>query len=128
MIYKVPSHQPGFPRVVFELPSCVWADRIYVTGSFNNWDKTQGPMLQDRDGVWRAILELPAGQTYEFRYVIDGRWQTDYHADGFTDNEYGSHNSIVDLSTLMVLPMSGRVSSQVPDGHVVVAPHLPAPQ
>lgn len=127
MIYKVPSHQPGFARVVFELPSCVWADRIYVTGSFNNWDKTQDPMIQDRDGVWRAILELPAGQTYEFRYIIDGRWQTDYHADGFTDNEYGSHNSIVDLSTLMVVPIGGRISSQVPDGHVIVAPHLPAP-
>lgn len=127
MIYKIPSHQPGFARVVFELPSCVWADRICVVGTFNAWDESRAPMAQDRDGVWRAIVELPTGRTYEFRYVIDGRWQTDYHADGFTDNEHGSHNSIVDLSLVMVVPMSGRISSQVSDGQVAVAPHLPAP-
>jgi|GEM_PF-935568 len=127
MIYKIPSHQPGYARVIFELPSCVWADRIYVAGTFNAWEETKVPMLQDRDGVWRANVELPAGQTYEFRYVIDGRWQTDYHADGFTENEHGSHNSIVDLSFVMTVPMGGRFSSHVPDGRVAVSPHLPAP-
>jgi hypothetical protein len=127
MIYKLPATQPDSVRVVFELPSCVWADRIFVTGSFNEWDRTSLPMAQDRDGVWRATLELPAGQSFQFRYLIDGRWQTDYHADGFTDNQYGTHNSIVDLSLVVTLPINARLSSQVPDGHVAVAPYLPAP-
>jgi hypothetical protein len=127
MIYKLPSTQPGAVRVVFELPSCVWADRIFVTGSFNDWDRTSLPMAQDRDGVWRATLELPAGHRFQFRYLLDGRWQTDYHADGFTDNQYGTHNSIVDLSLVVTLPINTRLSSQVSDGHVAVPPHLPAP-
>jgi hypothetical protein len=84
-------------------------------------------MHQDRDGVWRARLELSIGQRYEFRYLIDGRWQTDYHADGFTENGFGSHNSIVDLSLVMMLPITARTSSQVTEGHTKVAPHLPAP-
>ncbi len=88
MIYKIPTSQPGLVCVVFELPSCVWADRIVVSGTFNNWDERAVTMHQDRDGVWRARLELPIGQRYEFRYLIDGRWQTDYHADGFMDNGY----------------------------------------
>ena len=104
MIYKAPSNQPGYVRVVFELPSCVWADRIYVSGSFNDWSETKIPMFQDRDGVWRATVELPAGQTHEYRYLIDGRWQTDYHADGCTNNSYGSHNSVIDLTLVMALP------------------------
>lgn len=127
MIYKLPSPQPDSVRVVFELPSCVWADRIFVTGSFNEWDRTAVPMQQDREGVWRAMLDLPAGRTFEFRYLIDGRWQTDYHADGCADNQYGTHNSVVDLSLVVTLPINPRLSSQVPDGHVAVAPHLPAP-
>jgi hypothetical protein len=81
--------------VTFELPSCVWADQISVSGSFNQWDERGIPLVQGHDGVWRATVDLAAGQRYEFRYWIDGRWQTDYHADGFTDNQYGSHNSVI---------------------------------
>jgi len=97
MLYKKPSVHPGSVCVTFELPSCVWADRISVSGSFNQWDERGLPLVQGRDGVWRATVDLAAGQRYEFRYLIDGRWQTDYHADGFTDNQYGSHNSVIDL-------------------------------
>ena len=127
MIYKIPTTHTGLVCVVFELPSCVWADRIVVSGTFNNWDERALPMHQDRDGVWRARLELPIGQRYEFRYLIDGRWQTDYHADGFTENGFGSHNSIVDLTLVMTLPFAPRAGSQVSDGQVTQAPHLPAP-
>jgi hypothetical protein len=127
MIYKIPSSQPGLACVVFELPSCVWADRIFVSGTFNDWNERTFPMHQDRDGVWRARLDLPLGRRYEFRYVIDGRWQTDYHADGFTENNYGSHNSIVDLSLVMVLPMTEQSSSQVPEGQPPKPAYLPAP-
>jgi hypothetical protein len=97
MLYKKPSVHPGSVCVTFELPSCVWADRISVSGSFNQWDERGIPLVQGRDGVWRATVDLAAGQRYEFRYLIDGRWQTDDHADGFTDNQYGSHNSVIDL-------------------------------
>lgn len=95
MIHKLRSSIPGHVRVVFELPACVWADRIYLSGDFNNWSRTELPLHQDRDGVWRAALDLPAGRRYQFRYLVDGQWRTDYHADGYAPNEYGSQNSIL---------------------------------
>jgi hypothetical protein len=95
MIHKSQSPLPGYVRVVFELPSCVWADRIYLTGDFNEWRQNDIGLRQNRRGVWQATLDLPAGRKYEFRYVVDGQWRTDSHADGFTDNGYGSQNSIV---------------------------------
>ena len=95
MIKKSLSSQPGHVHVVFELPSCVWADRIYLAGDFNSWDETSLPMRQSRDGVWRVELDLRSGQSYQFRYLVDGHWQTDYHADGTADNQFGTHNSIV---------------------------------
>lgn len=95
MIQKQPSPYPGHVRISFELPSCLWADRIYLVGDFNNWDERSTPMHQDRDGVWRAILDLPVGNHYQFRYMIDGQWKTDYHADGFAQGSYGTDNSVV---------------------------------
>ncbi len=46
MIHKQPSLYPGHVRIVFELPSCLWADRIFLVGDFNQWDEKQTPMRQ----------------------------------------------------------------------------------
>ena len=95
MIRKLRTGDPRIIRVIFELPSCLWADHVYVVGDHNAWDTTATRMQQERDGVWRAEVDLPTGSTCAFRYLVDGRWLTDYHADGCTENEYGTQNSLV---------------------------------
>ncbi len=95
MIRKLRSPLSGHVRVVFELPSCIWADRIYLTGDFNDWQSNDIALQQTRSGVWQATLDLPWGKSFEFRYMIDGQWRTDSHADGLSDNNFGSQNSIV---------------------------------
>ena len=125
MIHKQPSSYPGHVRIVFELPSCLWADRIYLIGDFNQWNEHATPMHQERDGVWRATLDLPAGQQYQFRYMIDGQWKTDYHADGFAQGLYGADNSVV-YSTLPV-PALEEASCLVQDSHPV-RPMVPQPE
>lgn len=95
MIYKYRSPQPGHVRIVFELPSCIWADRIFLTGDFNDWRQDDIRLQQDRNGVWQASIDLPMGRTYQFRYLIDGQWRTDSHADGYATNEFGTENSVV---------------------------------
>jgi hypothetical protein len=98
MIRKYPSPVPGHVRVVFELPSCVWADRISLTGNFNEWRENDIMLQQTRSGVWQATLDLPLGGRYEFRYVVDGQWFTDSHADGMSDNTFGTQNSIINAT------------------------------
>ena len=110
MIRKHRSPLPGHVRVVFELPSCIWADRIYLTGDFNDWQSDDIVLNQTRSGVWQATLDLPLGKSYEFRYVIDGQWRTDSHADGISENDYGSQNSVV--------------VAELPDGEPFVTPGL----
>jgi hypothetical protein len=95
MLHKMPSPRAGHIRIVFELPACIWADRIFLVGDFNEWGLEATPFVQGRDGVWRAAVDLPAGRRYQFRYLVDGSWQTDYHADGWEDNGYGTQNSLV---------------------------------
>jgi len=51
-------------------------------GDFNNWDKKQTPMQKRSNGTRSAILELPAGREYQFRYLIDEtRWENESEAD-----------------------------------------------
>jgi hypothetical protein len=116
MIYKTPSPQPNCVRVIFELPACLWADHVAVVGDFNGWRPEATPMRQGRDGIWRATVDLPTGRDVEFRYLVDGAWMTDYHADGFATNHYGSDNSLV----IALLPQESllvkRNCSQVQNG------------
>ncbi len=115
MIYKTRSSQPDHVRVTFELPASVWADRIFLVGDFNQWSLTATPMCQERDGVWRVTVDLPSGCRYEFRYLIDGQWKTDAHADGFATNIYGTDNSIVETTVPEIMLTLARACSQVWD-------------
>ncbi|MDQ3247863.1 MAG: isoamylase early set domain-containing protein [Chloroflexota bacterium] len=112
MIRKTSSPQPDHVRIIFELPACLWADRIFLVGDFNGWCESATPMRQDRDGIWRATLDLPVGGQHEFRYLIDGHWKTDSHADGFAGNRYGSENSVVNVETPVTM-IAEQVRSQV---------------
>jgi 1,4-alpha-glucan branching enzyme len=87
-------------RVTFALPGSVWAERVHLVGEFNDWHRTATPMRQSGDeGLWRVTLELDAGRRYQYRYLLDGEiWHTDYGADDFVANEYGSDNAVVDAS------------------------------
>ena len=109
MIRKLPAPKTDYVRVIFELPACIWADRIFLVSDFNEWSTSIAPFVQSRDGVWRATADLPAGKEYQFRYLVDGTWQTDFYADGWISNEFGSQNSIVEA----ILP-SGTFSATGP--------------
>lgn len=118
MIHKTAVPGCDKVRVTFELPSCIWADRIFVAGDFNEWSRTAHPMKQGRDGVWRTTLELAPGRRFQFRYLIDGQWQTDWHADGSITNSYGSDNSLVDTSILNLRALDLPPASLVHEAQV----------
>lgn len=98
MVHKTPSPVAGHMRIVFELPATLWADRVAVTGDFNQWCPASTPLQQAADGVWRAVLDLPVGQQYRFRYLLNGDWRTDSQADGFALCERNRPASMIDLN------------------------------
>lgn len=80
MIYKMVSPLAGHTRIQFELPASLWADCVLVVGDFNQGAPLH---LQQTDiGSWQAMIDLPQGQQYHFRYFINGEWCTDFRADG----------------------------------------------
>lgn len=82
-------------RVTFELPGSIWATCVALVGDFNDWDPCRHVMQQRGDGTWTIAVELAAGRSYEFRYLIDGTQSSaEWSADGLT-SQCGTTNSIL---------------------------------
>lgn len=96
MISKHYSKTGRKVRVTFKLPADVKAERAAVCGDFNGWDPAATPMKQLKDGSFSATVSLDAGESYRFRYLLDGeRWENDWEADGYLPNPFGEDDSVV---------------------------------
>ena len=84
-------------KVSFEMPPECGAQTVMLVGDFNGWDKAATPLKKrKKDGVFAVALTLAAGQSYQFRYWLDGiRWENDWAADDYVLNGYGEDNSVV---------------------------------
>lgn len=86
-------------RVTFWLPRAAALDAISVAlaGSFNDWSAERHPLKRLRNGDYSLSVDLPAGQEYEFRFLVDGaRWENAWNADKYVWSEYARcHNSVI---------------------------------
>ncbi len=99
MIEKDLSPAGRSMRVTFELPADVAEESVAVVGDFNDWDEQADPMkLMPRNGIWRRKISVTPGETYEFRYLVDGEtWINDEDADGYSSNPYFEENSVLEV-------------------------------
>jgi 1,4-alpha-glucan branching enzyme len=70
------------------------ATEVSLAGSFNGWDAAALPMKKIGEATWAVDLELKPGR-HEYRFVVDGRWQTDPNAAEQAENPYGEKNSVL---------------------------------
>jgi|SRR5689334_13490965 chromosome partitioning protein len=69
------------------------AERVQLAGDFNDWTPSSSDM--ELDGrVWKKVVKLPPGR-YRYRYVIDGRWQSDPSNAVVEPSAYGGDDSIL---------------------------------
>jgi hypothetical protein len=55
-------------------------------------------MSHRKDGKISTTVSLQAGETYRFRYLVDGeRWENDWGADGYMPNPFGAEDSLIKL-------------------------------
>ena len=71
------------------------AGRVQLAGDFNNWTPDAGDMEQ-AGRVWKKVLQLVPGR-YRYRYVIDGRWETDPRNAAVEPSPYGGNDSLIVL-------------------------------
>lgn len=73
------------------------AKEVYLTGSFNNWNPKKHPMYQNDMGVWNKTVIIPPG-IYEYKFLVDGRWETDPQNGLTCVNCFGTKNSVFDFT------------------------------
>ncbi len=85
-------------KVTFELPPEATRDasKVVLAGEFNDWDTGSTLMKRRKDGSYCVTLDLPVKCQYQYKYLIDGRWENDWNADDYLPNPTGdSENSVV---------------------------------
>lgn len=75
-------------------------EHIYVVGDFNAWDTHKHPLVK-KGSTFSIVVNLPSGQEFEFRYLINGnQWRNDSEADRIVDNPFGGVNSVISTHPL----------------------------
>lgn len=69
--------------------------KVYIAGTFNNWNPTSHPLEYRPDKcAFRAYLLLKEG-TYEYKFVVNGVWQEDDKCPERVTDENGNINSVI---------------------------------
>lgn len=70
---------------------------VYLAGTFNNWNPRQYRMSDETHmGIFSTTLHLPRGR-YEYKFIVDGQWQTDPKNHAWIPNGMSSTNNILDV-------------------------------
>ncbi len=69
------------------------AQSVFLSGDFNQWDLSSHPFKRGKNGMWKISLNLNLGQ-YEYRFFVDGEWQTDPSCSDFVENPFGTSNCL----------------------------------
>lgn len=96
MLKREPTSDGKRVKVTFIVPDDPQQPRISVVGDFNDWDPAVHKLARRRNNTRSIALVLDSGQQYAFRYYIEtGEWFNDDGADGYVENEHGSHNCLI---------------------------------
>ncbi|MFY0650991.1 MAG: isoamylase early set domain-containing protein [Cyclobacteriaceae bacterium] len=72
------------------------AETVNLVGNFNNWNESSTELTKLKSGSFKLVMELPVGQEYQFRYLVDGQtWLNDSTADAFVSNGVSEEQNCV---------------------------------
>ncbi len=88
------TNKPKRRRVYFRVNAPKDA-KVYLTGSFNDWDEKKKKLNYDpKEQLFKGTLLLEKG-TYEYKFIINGEWCIDPDCQDWNRNEFGSLNSVI---------------------------------
>lgn len=80
-------------RVTFSIEA-PRAEKVILTGDFNNWSSKTHPMKNDGNGMWSKTVMLKPGK-YEYKFLIDGDWKIDTGNNQTCPNCFGTRNNVI---------------------------------
>ena len=94
-----PSVEPEkkIGKVVTYEPKIGGVDKVFIAGSFNDWNESShGLTDEDGDGVYEIKLTLAPG-SYTYKFIVDGRWESDESATRYEEDGFGGQNAVLSL-------------------------------
>ena len=74
------------------------AGNVSVIGDFNGWNTKADPLKKLKNGSFKGTVDLQKGQSYEFRYAVDGDYVNDEEADDYLWNDFAAgENGVLNL-------------------------------
>jgi 1,4-alpha-glucan branching enzyme len=70
------------------------AEAVFLVGTFNGWNSAANPLKKNKEGNWSTVVNLFSG-TYEYRFIVDGRWKDDPTCEIRHLNLYGGYNCVL---------------------------------
>ena len=80
-------------NVTFLLKGKNKANRVILSGSFNQWNEHELRMVKQGED-WKLTLQMPPG-IYEYKFIVDGDWITDPANPFSVQNQHYTYNSIL---------------------------------
>ena len=82
-------------KVTFTVPAKD-AEKVSVIGDFNDWNPEKTVLKKLKSGAFKGTVAIPAENTYEFKYLVDGEYQNEPEADDVKWNDFaGNENSVL---------------------------------
>ncbi len=69
------------------------AQSVLLAGDFTGWQQSPIELKKTKGGVWKTSVALAPGK-YEYRLLVDGKWQDDPSCAQRQPNQFGSANCI----------------------------------
>jgi 1,4-alpha-glucan branching enzyme len=70
------------------------AKTVFLAGDFNKWSHKKHGLKKGKSGAWETTLML-VPSTYEYKFIVDGEWQTDPANNRTCQNCFGTRNNLL---------------------------------
>ena len=74
------------------------AAEVLLAACFTKWDEKPRKMKKLKNGTWNVRAELKVGETYRYRYLVDGVWKDDPECKERETSPFGSENCLITVS------------------------------
>lgn len=98
------------PNTSFALQGFGSAKKVYLSGSFNDWNPRELLMTKTSSG-WELPVYIADG-THTYRFVVDGKWIEDPANTDRFPNEYKEYNSVLRLGKPFVFQLDGYTDAK----------------
>lgn len=94
-----------YNNYVFRLNGYTNAKKVFVSGSFNDWQEGELTFSKTATG-WEFPLYLADG-THTYKFVVDGKWITDPLNNDKYPNEFNDFNSVIRMGKMHLFFLPG---------------------